>query len=281
MADNAASDPLRACSATLVPVREILPWREGYRRETQGQIVHDSLHSREGWTQSYQLRLGATVVGYGAAAVAGPWKGTRTIFEFYVAAEYRPHAFDLFETLVTSAGITAFEVQTNDTLLTIMLPLWCLDATNDKIVFRDAGPTSLPVPAGVIFRRATPGDLVRIFPHQAEPVGDWVLEIDRTIVATGGILFHYNPPHGDLYFEVAAPFQRRGLGRYLLQELKRVCREGGKIPCARCKPQNLASRRAIQNAGFAPCSHVLTGRLVRPTDVIASAQPRASASSPP
>jgi GNAT superfamily N-acetyltransferase len=38
------------------------------------------------------------------------------------------------------------------------------------------------------------------------------------------LFFHYNPPYGDVYMEVAEPFRRRGLGAYLVQELKRIVR---------------------------------------------------------
>jgi hypothetical protein len=38
-------------SANPVRVQEILLWRNVYRREMDCQVVYDSLHSREGWTQ--------------------------------------------------------------------------------------------------------------------------------------------------------------------------------------------------------------------------------------
>lgn len=229
-------------SVTLARVGEILPWRDLFREEMQCQIVHDSLHAREDWTQSYLLKVGSTIVGHGAVAVAGPWRGTKTVFEFYVAPEHRPRAFDLFEVFVATAGVTAFEVQTNDVLLTVMLHVWCPAAMSEKIVFNDKLTTTLPA-HGAAFRRATPDDAARIFPHKDEPVGDWVLEVDGTIAATGGILFHYNRPYGDIYMEVAPSFRRRGLGSYLVQELKRVCYEGSIVPCA----------------------HILVGPMVRPS----------------
>jgi GNAT superfamily N-acetyltransferase len=247
-------------SATYVPVREILPWRDLFRREMQCQIIHDSLHSREGWTRSYLLKSGSIVVGYGAIAVAGPWKDTRTVFEFFVAPEHRSLVFDLFRAFVVEAGVTAFEVQTNDVLLNAMVHLWCRTATSEKIVFHDKLTTTLPA-NGAILRRATPADADRIFEHHDEPVGDWLLELESSIVATGGILFHYNPPYGDIYLEVAPQYRRRGLGSYLVQELKRVCCEGGNIPCARCSPANAASLRTIPKAGFVPCAHILVGSL--------------------
>ena len=251
-------------AATAVPVREILPWREKFRQEMQCQIVHDSLHSRAGWTQSYRLEVGLTIAGYGAVAVAGPWKGTKTVFEFYLAPEHRACAAELFETLVAAAGITAFEVQTNDLLLTALLDRWRPGAATEKIVFHDQRTTRLPA-NGAVFRRATRDDATRIFSHHHEPVGDWLLELDGSIAATGGILFHYNPPYGDLYMETAAPFRQRGLGSYLVQELKRVCREGGNIPCARCSPANIASAKTLQKAGFVPCAHILVGPLSPPS----------------
>jgi GNAT superfamily N-acetyltransferase len=222
-----------------------------------GQIVHDSLHSRAGWTQSYLLKAGATIVGYGAIAVGGPWRNTRTVFEFYVSPEYRSRIFDLFETLVAGAGITAFEVQTNDILLTIVLHAWCHNASSDKIIFHDKLTTTLPS-NGAVLRRAIPEDVAQIFSHRDQPVGDWLLEVN------GGILFHYNKPYGDIYLEVAALFRRHGLGSYLLQELKRICYEGGSVPCVRCRATNLPSIKTIQKAGFAPCAHVLVGPLSPP-----------------
>jgi GNAT superfamily N-acetyltransferase len=58
---------------------------------------------------------------------------------------------------------------------------------------------------------------------------------------------------------VAEPHRRRGLGAFLVQELKRVCYAGGHVPAARCNPGNLASRLTLQKAGFVPCGHVLKG----------------------
>ena len=59
--------------------------------------------------------------------------------------------------------------------------------------------------------------------------------------------------------DVAEPFRRRGFGSFLVQELKRVCYEGGHVPAARCGVDNVASRRTLQKAGFVPCGHILQG----------------------
>jgi GNAT superfamily N-acetyltransferase len=63
--------------------------------------------------------------------------------------------------------------------------------------------------------------------------------------------------------EVSETFRRHGLGSFLVQELKRVCYEGGRVPAARCNPRNVASRRTLQKAGFVPCGHILVGSVPR------------------
>lgn len=251
-------------SVSAVRAEEILTWRELFRREAQGQIVYDSLHSREGWTQSYLLAVDGAPAGHGAVAVCGPWKDTRTVFEFHLAPAHRGQAAKLFEHFLQASAATHFEIQTSHTLLNGLAQSRAQALTVEKIVFRDEQTTALAAPAGASFRPARPDDAARMFTHREEPMGDWIIEVDGAIAAAGGVLSHYNPPYRDLFMEVAAPFRRRGLGSYLLQELKRVCREDGGIPCARCNPGNLASQRTLKKAGFVPWTDIVTGPVSRP-----------------
>jgi GNAT superfamily N-acetyltransferase len=61
--------------------------------------------------------------------------------------------------------------------------------------------------------------------------------------------------------EVAPAFRGRGLGTFIVQEAKRVCREAGLTPAARCPPANVASRRSLERAGLLPNGRILSGRL--------------------
>ena len=131
-----------------------------------------------------------------------------------------------------------------------MLHLWARNIVSENIVFEDKLATGYGVDDVVLRRREAPDH-------------DWVIEIEGTIAAKGGILYHYNRPYGDIYMEVAEPFRRRGIGTYIVQELKRICYELGSIPCARCNPDNIASRRTLQKAGFVPCAHILAGTLLQ------------------
>jgi GNAT superfamily N-acetyltransferase len=241
-----------------VRVDAILALREEYRREMNCQIVHDSWHAR-GFTHSYLFNVAEQAVGYGS--VGGSQRGPKTtVKEFFVLAQYREIALPLFRRFVAVSGARTIEAQTNDASLSGMLQECAVDVTSDTILFSDAVVTHLDAP-GVKLRPITMIDRLRVFRHTVEPVGDWGLELDSKIVATGGLLFHYNPPYGDIYMEVAEPFRQRGYGSYLVQELKRIGREGGHVPAARCNKDNAASRLTLQRAGMVPCGTIVTGRL--------------------
>ena len=235
---------------------DILPWRDMYRLEMNCQIIHDSIHGRPGWTQEYLLFTGGTPVGYGSVAVAGPWKGKPTVYEFYVLPQSRLHAFESFRTLLKASGAAMINVQTNDSLITVMLHTFAHDVTCESVLFHDKLTTALS-PVGATFRGAASTEVSDVPKDQLKWYG--VVEVEGKVAATGGILFHYNRPYGDIYMDVAESFRRRGLGSFLVQELKRVCYEGGNIPAARCNPGNIASRRTLQKAGFVPCGNILNG----------------------
>lgn len=220
------------------------------------QIVHDSIHERRGWTDEYLLFVGDAAVGYGSIAVGGPWKGTPTAYEFYAVPNQRLRLFELFRALLEASGAVSMEVQSNDVLATTMLHTFAGPVTSESVLFHDKVSTSHR-PIGATFREPTakeardvPGDQLRWY---------GVVEVEGMVAASGGILFHYNRPYGDIFMETSEPFRRRGLGAFLVQELKRVCYEGGHVPAARCNPANVASRRTLQRAGFVPCGHILKG----------------------
>ena len=246
--------------ATTVP--DILPWRDLYRQEMHCQIVCDSLHGRPGWTQPYALQVDGARVGYGSVAVGGPWQDKPAVFEVYVLPPYRAHLFELFTALLAASGAAMIQTQTNDAVMTLLLHTFARDIVSEKILFQDGSPTVHQVP-GALFRPATADDVPELLRQDLDPEAGWVVLVEGTLAAAGGILFHYNRPYGDIYMKVADPFRRRGLGSYLVQELKRVCSAQGSVPAARCNPANVASRKTLRKAGFVPCGHILTGTVVR------------------
>jgi GNAT superfamily N-acetyltransferase len=232
--------------------------RDLYRQELNCQIVHDCAHFREKCFQSHLITVNGQVVGYGSTWVGPYWMNKNSLFEFYVTPPYRPLLFSLFEELLKAVRPSRIYTQTNDPFLSVVFPDYIEKPVVGHILFKDVATTH-HVLDGVVFRRAMPEDKEHIFPHKVEPVGDWLLETEGKIAATGGMGFHYNRPYGDIYMEVEESFRKRGFGRFLVQELKRVCYEGGSVPAARCRPTNLGSRRTLEGAGFAPCARLVYG----------------------
>jgi len=241
-----------------VEVNDVAPLRELYRQEMNCQIIHDSF-PRRGFSDPYLLRVEGHIAGYGLVANR---HDPDTVDEFYLFPDYRPAALPLFRQLLEASRATKIRAQTNDRLMLLMLYDCAANITSDTILFADALTTHLPCPAGV-FRQVTAADKARLFEHKGEPEGDWIIESEGIVVATGGALFHYNPPYGDIYMEVHEPYRRRGFGSYLVQELKRICYEMGKIPAARCNAANVGSRKTMEKAGLLPCGRILIGGVVK------------------
>lgn len=241
-----------------VELGEIQGMRDMYRHEMNCQIIHDSIHTRLGWTHEYMLTEGGVKAGYGSVAVAGPWQTNPSVYEFFVMPPHRRRMFDLFIALLTSSGATAIETQSNDPLLTVMLHTFAPTVSSESILFHDKVTTAHALPDAV-FRRVSPEDAPQIAQQQLDSEATWLVTAGGVVAAAGDILFHYNRPYGDIYMKVAESFRRRGVGTYLVQELKRICYEGGSVPAARCNPKNIASRQTLQKAGFVPCGHILKG----------------------
>jgi GNAT superfamily N-acetyltransferase len=241
-----------------VELPEIQGMRDMYRHEMNCQIMFDSIHARPGWTHEYLITEGDSKVGYGSVAVAGPWQTKPTIYEYFVLPQYRGRLFDMFLALLTASGATEIETQSNAGLLRVMLNTFAPAVGSEAILFHDK-ITTAHRPPNALFRRATPEDAGQIAEQQLDSQATWLVTVGGVVAAAGDILFHYNRPYGDIYMAVGESFRRRGIGTYLVQELKRVCYEGGSVPAARCNRKNIASRQTLQRAGFVPCGHILTG----------------------
>jgi GNAT superfamily N-acetyltransferase len=235
---------------------DVMTLRELYRQEANCEIVHDSFLGRR-LADPYLILVNGRVAGYGGIGNKYPPK---CLTEFYVLPAMRPFAVPMYRALLDASQATRVEAQTNMPLMLLMLYDCATNIATDAILFEDTSTTQLACPNGV-FRQTRPEEKSSIFQHTREPVGDWLLEVNGAVVATGGFMTHYNPPYADVYMEVAEPERRKGYGSYLVQELKRVCYEAGKKPASRCNLDNLASRATLTKAGLLPCGRMLVGEV--------------------
>jgi RimJ/RimL family protein N-acetyltransferase len=142
-------------------------------------------------------------------------------------------------------------------LLSPMLDEFSENISSDTVLFDDHVATAQMIPGAVVRPRRNDD---RIFEHQVEPVGRYVLELGGEILATGGFALHYNLPFADLYIEVRPDSRQRGYGSFLLQEVKKACSLGGRVPAARCHIENKASRATLIKAGMRVCGFMLLGK---------------------
>lgn len=251
---------------TRVDVQEIIPLRELHRHEMHCQIVHDSL-PRRGCSDAYLVQVDGRRAGYGLVANQHT---PDTADEFYLIAAYRAAARPIFQALLEVSRATTIRAQTNDRLMLLMLYDFGRQITSDVLIFADGFTSRLACPdPDALLRKTDDSDSQ-----------DWALQIADTVVATGGLLFHYNPPFGDIYMDVPEAHRQRGFGSYLVQELKRIAYEIGRIPAARCGATNEASRRTLQKAGMLQCGRILRAE-VASADVTAGAAAAAQAAAAP
>jgi len=242
--------------AVQAKLKDIQPLRALFLQETNFQVRYNACHER-GWTDSYLLTSDDVEIGYGAIK-GQETAGRDTVFEFYVIPAFRPLSSLAFAELLAASGAQFVECQSNDLLLSSMLYEFARNIQADTVLFEDHAVTAHTIP-GAVVRPRRDGD--RIFEHQVEPAGDYVLELGGEILATGGFLLHYNLPFADLYMEVQPDSRGRGYGSFLLQEVKKACYRAGRVPAARCSMGNKASRATLIKAGLRVCGFMLLGQV--------------------
>ena len=243
---------LNACNTTL---NEIQAFRTLFLRENNFQIRYNACHERN-WSDSWLLTVDDVAVGSGSVKGKEDLKDRDSIFEFFVLPPFRNVSNSLFESLLSACHATCIECQSNDLILTQMLFEYAENIHADVVLFHDHRVTEHKLPQ-VSFRLKKENDIV--FEHTLEPEGEYVLEKQGEVIATGGFMLHYNIPFADLYMEVKENYRKKGCGAFILQELKRACYLSGRVPAARCDFENVASRATLLKAGMQVTGFILAG----------------------
>ncbi len=238
-------------------LKEILYLRGLFLQENNFQVRYNSCHER-GWSDSYLLTLDDVHIGYGAVKGKEELSDRDAIFEFYVMPAWRKYASAIFEKLIAIRGVKYIECQSNDLLLSSMLYEFAEHISSDVVLFGDGPVTSLDIP-GATFRLRKPDE--HLFEHKHEPDGDYVLDVNGTIVGTCGFLLHYNMPFADLYMEVQEDQRQKGFGSLMIQEVKKACYSSGRVPAARCGISNKASKATLLKGGLKVAGYMLSGEV--------------------
>lgn len=242
---------------TKTSLNDILHLRALFLQENNFQIRYNACHER-GWSDSYLINIDGDNVGYGSVKGKDDLTKREAIFEFYLMPAWRKNASAIFEKLISVSGTTYIECQSNDLLLSSMLYEFGQNISSDVVLFEDGPVTTLQV-AGATFRHRMPEE--DLFEHNYEPEGDYVIETNGEIVATGGFLLHYNKPFADLYMEVREDQRQKGYGSLLIQEVKKACFIAGRVPAARCGISNKASKATLLKGGLSIAGYMLLGEI--------------------
>jgi len=245
---------LKAIKTNLV---EILPLRNLFLQETNFQIRYNAQHER-GWSDSYLITHNEEKIGYGSIAGKENISDRDAVFEFYIIPSFRNLAPLAFFELVRASTVSFIICQSNDLLLMWLLFQFGQNINADTVLLEEDFTSSLCID-NVIFRKRSDKDI--IFEHKAEPIGNYVLETNNEVVATGGFFLHYNMPFADLYMEVREDCRRKGFGSFLIQEIKKQCYLAGRVPAARTGLDNIASRATLIKAGFKVAGFMLSGTI--------------------
>jgi GNAT superfamily N-acetyltransferase len=246
-----------ALDVTKVSLKDILHLRILFLQESNFQIRYNACHDR-GWTDSYVITYNKEKIGYGSIKGNENLGDRNTIFEFYIIPSFRKLSSAAFLKLLHSSNASFIECQSNDFALTSLLFVYGYNIVSDVILFEENITTDLKLDK-ILFRKRNENDVV--FEHKAEPIGEYVLEVNKEIVGTGGFLLHYNIPFADLYMEVKEDYRRKGFGSFLIQELKKECYISGRVPAARTGKENVASKATLIKAGLKIAGFMLLGQV--------------------
>ena len=169
---------------TKTNLKEILYLRNLFLQENNFQIRYNACHER-GWADSYLFNFNNETIGYGSVKGKDNFSDRDTVFEFYLIPSFRNLSSRVFLELLRSSKASFIECQSNDFLLTSLLYQHGQDINSDVVLFEENFLSNLKSDTA-LFRKRNTNDI--IFEHKAEPVGDFVLEINNQVVATGGFL---------------------------------------------------------------------------------------------
>jgi hypothetical protein len=232
----------------------ILLLRGLFLQEANTQISYNACHER-GWSDSYLIMINTIPINYGS--VKGQDLSDRdTIFEFYIIPSHRNLSEQLFQKLILASNVKFIECQSNDILLPSLIFEFAININSTVILFSDHAVTHLVVP-DIVFKKRINKDSP--FEHKGEPEGSHVIISNGEVIATGGFLLHYCMPFSDINMEVREDQRKKGIGSYLIQELKRESYVAGRVPAARCNIENQASKSCLIKAGFKVTGFMMSG----------------------
>ncbi|HEY4327304.1 MAG TPA: GNAT family N-acetyltransferase [Mucilaginibacter sp.] len=222
-----------------------------FLQERNFQFIYNKCYEN-GWADTWLFKIDGEVTGYGSLWGADSRDARDAIFEFYLLTPFRKLANFIFEEFCTVSGAKLIECQSNDSLLAWMLYEYALNINAEAILFEDDFQSDIAIQGVILDRDAEAVDT-------SNESGGYTLTLHGEIVGTGGFMLNYNKPYADIYMEVKPSFRQKGFGSLMVQELKKIIYQMGRVPAARCNINNTISKATLLKAGFKVCGAILKG----------------------
>lgn len=224
--------------------------RNSFLQEFDNQFIYDKCHYYN-WCDNYLLKLDDETVGYSSIWGLNDRNERDTIFEFYLIPGHRKLADQFFKLLIEVPGVKKLECQSNDRLLSELIYRFGKDINAEAVLFEEFEDTEL-ILNDIEFRKKNESDK-----SLKDDDGPDLLLYKGEIVAHGGLMFNYNFPYADIYMHVFEPHRQKGFGSLMVQELKKLAYQSGRVPAARCNINNFVSRQTLEKAGLRVCGFIL------------------------
>ncbi len=213
------------------------------------------------------------ILADGAAAGHAAVARGKALAQFAVDARHRAREGELFDRVLSSGVAASASVSTKEPEFLSL----CLDRQKglevDCLLFEAEGGAEGSAAAPVALRAGAEEDIAAVR-LACEPAFDGYYE---ELVAKGQLYVAHDggkllgigelrrlPTHGgayaDLGVHVAEESRGRGVGTGIIAGLKALCAGRGLRPIASCNASNLASRRALEKAGFRAAHRIVNVR---------------------
>lgn len=189
---------------------------------------------------------------------------SKILVQFYIFNEYLIYASEIFLHIITSDIIETASVSTKES---IFLGL-CLDyqksVSVDMYIFSDNRKVKYKLKGfnNTVFRLATKCDIDAI-KNKCDPAFEgyyedlitndqlFVLYEEDTLLGIGEFrIIKAHNQYGDIGMVVVEEYRRKGIGTYIITQLKEHCYKNNLKPMACCNSKNLASKNTLEKSGF-------------------------------
>jgi predicted acetyltransferase len=189
----------------------------------------------------------------------------KTLIQFYVSKKYFIHAQEIFKYVITSDMVEKAAVSTKE----LEFMALCLDYQKsisiDSYLFIDNKKVKYELDnfRDVSFRLAKKGDIDSIKNkcdsafegYYEDLIGNdqlFVLYDGDNLLGIGEfrIIKTHGRKYGDIGMHVVEVYRRKGIGAYIITQLKEHCYGKNLIPMACCDVENIASKKTLEKSGF-------------------------------